>query len=94
MAVVDHNQSVFDMAVQHLGGVTEVFTYALLNNISITDDLKAGTSLIDGTPIEKGLVKYFSDNKFVPACGFTKSDNEIQLSGIDYWGIGVDFIVS
>ena len=94
MAIVDHNQSLFDLAVQHLGDVSQALSYALLNDISITDDLKAGSFLIDGSPLNTGLIKYFADNNFVPACGFTKSDNEIQLSGIDYWGIGVDFIVT
>lgn len=94
MAVVDHNQSLFDFALQYCGDVSQVFEIAILNNLSITEDLVPGTLIKLPVATNPGLVKFFLDKNIVPASGMSKADNEHHLTGIDYWAIGIDFIVS
>ena len=43
--VVLHNQSLLDLALQHTGTIESVFELAMLNNLSITDDVVAGKVL-------------------------------------------------
>ncbi|MGY0034459.1 hypothetical protein [Pedobacter sp. NJ-S-72] len=93
MAVVDQGQSLFDVAVQHCGDVSAVFELAHLNSLSITDKLKAGSELILPIPVDSGLVKYFQDNSYVPATDINEKNEIILPDGIDYWAVGIDFIV-
>ena len=39
--VVLHNQSLLDLALQHTGTIESIFELAMLNNLSITDDVVA-----------------------------------------------------
>ena len=43
--VVLHNQSLLDLALQHTGTIESIFELAMLNNLSITDDVVAGKVL-------------------------------------------------
>ena len=43
--VVLHNQSLLDLALQHTGTIESIFELAMLNNLSITDDVVAGKIL-------------------------------------------------
>ena len=40
-----HNQSLLDLALQHTGTIESIFELAMLNNLSITDDVVAGKVL-------------------------------------------------
>jgi hypothetical protein len=92
-----HNQTLLDIAIRHCGNVEAVPDIAVLNNISITDDL------VPGQPIElpfkdygnQEVIDYFSVNKIDPATALT--DEQIELtegnSGIGFWEIGNNFIV-
>jgi len=90
--VVDQGQSLFDVAVQHCGSTSAVFDIAVLNGLSITDKLLPGTTLLIPAPVDSGLVQYVLINGFIPATDLTEA-GEIP-DGIDYWAIGIDFIVS
>lgn len=98
MATVNHNQTLLDMAIQHLGSVSGVFQIALLNNLSITAQLEAGTELKEGEPIDRDLVKYFIDHNCIPAGGavktVAKTDSPEQLSGVGFWSINIDFSIT
>ncbi|WP_367867903.1 hypothetical protein [Pedobacter sp. WC2423] len=93
-AVVDQGQSLLDVALQHCGDVSVIFDIAVLNGVSVTEKLKPGTVLILPEVSDAGMVRYFFQNNFIPATD-TGSVKAIELpEGIDYWAIGIDFIVS
>lgn len=93
--IIRPGQSVTDIAIEHAGQEDAAWTIAELNNISITEVLTAGQTLlipdVDGNA-QKRIVKVFSDNGYHPASD-VDIDTEI-LEGIEYWGIEYDFIVS
>lgn len=94
MIVVDQGQSLIDVAIQHLGDATGAFDLALVNGLSITEKLVPGRLLIPSEVLNPGLVKYYLDNGYRPATYITEA-GEVELPrGIDYWAIGIDFIVS
>lgn len=92
--VVEHGQNLLDVAVHRCGAFAAVIGLALLNNISITDDLLPGSSLLLPEPVEPEVVKYFADGKIIPATAEDVSGTPEHLEGIDYWTISLDFKVS
>lgn len=97
--IVLHNQSLFDVALQHTGTIESLFELALANGISVTDDLTAGTplSLGEGQRVRnKDVLDYYTAKKIQPATGFTQTDLQIleRLEGISIWAINLDFKVS
>jgi hypothetical protein len=92
-----HNQSLLDVAIRHCGTVGAVADIAILNNISITDDLIPG-QLIELPNKDYGnreVINYFSTNKIDPATALTEEHAALTEgnSGIGYWEIGNNFIV-
>ncbi len=63
---VQLQQNLFDIALQYLGSVEYAMQIALLNNISMTDDLAVNTVLeipdIDITGEQQKVVKYYKSN--------------------------------
>lgn len=92
---VFHNQCLIDVALQHNGNINSILKSCLLNNLSITDDLNANSELnIDTTEVDAQIVNYFKNRDYKPAFVSANGVTEYQnLSGIDYWTIGSDFIV-
>lgn len=92
-----HNQTLLDVAIRHCGTVEAVADIAILNNISITDDLVPG-QLISLPPKDYGnqeVINYFSANKIDPATALTEEHTILTEgdSGIGFWEIGNNFIV-
>jgi LysM repeat protein len=97
-----NNQSLFDVAIQYYGTVEASVSIAILNGISITDELVPG-QVLNVPVIDYGfsdVANYFNIEKIEPATGTSvydiyNEDGEITtpLEGIDYWGIEYDFIV-
>lgn len=84
-----------DAAVQELGDVERVFEIGVDNNISTTADL-AADSLLSVGDYEKDkryLVQLFSDAANKPASADVAGEVSSRLEGIDYWTIGLDFII-
>jgi len=92
-AIVLEGQSLFDIAIQECGSVEAVTAIAVLNDISVTDDLQVGQLLQIPMPVNKQVAKYYKSHNLKPATAgnldFTNKDE-----GIGYWRIGIDFIVS
>lgn len=92
-----HNQTLLDIAIRHCGTVEAVVDIAILNNISITDDLIPGQIILipDKDYGNQEVINYFNANKIDPATALT--DEHIELtegnSGIGFWEIGNNFIV-
>lgn len=63
---VQHNQTLFDIALHHLGNISYAMDIALKNNISMTDDLVVGAEIelpeIETTGKEQKVVKFFAAN--------------------------------
>jgi hypothetical protein len=92
-----NNQSLPDIAIRHCGTVEAVTDIAILNNISITQELIPG-QLIQIPSKDYGnqeVVNYFAANKIEPATALTEEHNALVEgnSGIGYWIIENNFIV-
>ena len=99
MATVLHNQSILDFAIQHTGSAQNAFEIAMANNMSITDQLMAGSELVIPNSIvnDVDVKNYYQSKAIQPATAITTiiDDNtEPKLEGIGYWIIGDDNIVS
>ena len=92
-----HNQTLLDVAIRHCGTVEAVADIAILNNISITDDLIPGQLIL--IPLKdygnQEIINYFSVNEIDPATAFTEEHAALTEgnSGIGFWEIGNNFIV-
>ena len=84
------------MAVQELGDASRAFELAELNQMSISDDLQPGTTLIIPDPDSNklNLIRIFSIKAFAPASADTSNDLISSDSGIDYDAIEIDLIVT
>ncbi|MDK7675111.1 hypothetical protein QP547_04710 [Weeksella virosa] len=93
-----HNQTLLDIAIQQYGTASAAFDLALANGISLTADLEVGNLLeIPLDDYGAGLIaNYYKANKLKPATAIEVLKlTEVELpSGIDYWAIEFDFIVS
>lgn len=92
-----HNQSLFDIAIQHTGIVENAFAIAKANDISITTFLPSGSKISISSEIEKNqdVINYYAARKIQPATGTTEgteNGNE-ESEGISYWIINQNFVV-
>lgn len=99
MAIVLHNQSLLDFAIQHTGNAQNAFEIAMANGISISDDISSGSNLIipDSVVMDVDIRNYYQSKAIQPATALTTiiDDNtEPSPEGIGYWIIGDDNIVS
>lgn len=89
---VRDRQNMMDVAIQHSGSIEAAFDWAVLNNISVSDELGTGMKLMPGAITNTIMVSLFEAGSIVPA---TKdSGAAIQPGGINYMQIGTDFKVS
>lgn len=97
-AIVLHNQSLLDTCLQHTGTIESLFDLALVNGLSVTDDLKAGQAFEVPNNIQKDkdILNYYTAKNIQPATGFTQTDLQIleRLEGISIWAVNLDFKVS
>jgi len=97
-----HNQSLLDVAIQWTGNIVNAFEIAKANNISITEQLSAGTALVipDSITADFSVLSYYQSKYKKPIEPATEITNLLddtetpQLEGIGYWIIGDDNIVS
>ena len=92
-----HNQSLIDGVIEQTGSLDAVFAIALTNNVSITDNLPAGTSFFmdETTAIDETTVNYFAAKKIKPATSLNDFDLTLldQGLGIGSMAIGSTFKV-
>ena len=92
--VVLHEQSLLDIAIQTAGSPEAAYELALVNNLSLTDELKPGQELERVAAINADIENYYTNKNLKPATGFTQEDNIfIEDGGISIWAINVDFVV-
>lgn len=90
------NQSVYDLAIQATGDVANVMIIASVNDISVTDELKAGDVLLipdTVTPL-RAVLGYYTARQLKPATGLMSEAGVPQDEGIEFWYIEQDFVVS
>ncbi len=92
MITVEQGQSLRDVAIQYCGDVAAALDIAVINGISITQQLVAGSTLAIPSVVKKDIVNYLAVNNLIPATD--KEHTSSTLSGIGYWQIERDFIVS
>ena len=90
MIIVQHKQTLLDIAIQYRGDAQALVELADLNNISPTEAVEAGTSLILPAVRFPQLVSYLSNGNYLLA---TKPNGDV-LSGVSYWAVGYDFTIS
>lgn len=94
--VVEQGQSLRDIALQNCGDISALIDLAWMNDLSITDDISAGTVLQLPEVVNQDVVSYFKSKRenenLIPATG--NADDSIELEGIGYWYIGLNFKVS
>ena len=91
-----NRQNLIDVALEHCGTFEAAMQIALLNGISLTDDLEPSVSLQTPEVEKKRVVTNFQSLRHAPATGITTAeiaDIADGGEGIDFWGIEIDFIV-
>ena len=92
-----HNQSLFDIAIQHTGSVENAFAIAAANDMSITCFLQSGSKIIIPSDVKMNndVKNYFDAKKIQPATGTTEGteNGTEELEGISYWIINKNFVV-
>lgn len=95
MSIVKQNQSPFDYTTQKNGDVRAVIEFCLLNGFGLTQDLSAGTEVIDAEDSqykEDGVINYFESKNIELATG--SPITETLALGIGTMIIGSSFDVS
>lgn len=87
-------QSLFDIAMQEAGTVEAAFALAVANNIGVSGEVPAGTSLVNVQVINNRMVEYFKIKELKPATYSSIENKEVKMKGVGYTTIGIDFIVS
>ena len=85
-------QNIFDLAVQTTGNASTAFDLALLNDLSLTDNLDTGQELVLIDKENKAVADYYDAKQLKPATGIT--EEQARIGGINFMGIEIDFIVS
>ena len=72
------------------------FALAVVNGLSLTDDLPAGAEikLPDSVNKDSDVLNYYTSKRLQPATAVIMLPEEERLEGIGYWAISVDFKVS
>lgn len=87
-----NGQNLVDIAIQHTGSVESVVELAVANDISITQQLTAGSTLNSVPEKDERIVDYYAVRNLSPAT--TASDrNATRRRGIGNMTIGQDFKV-
>ena len=97
VCIVLDGQSLVDIATQYCGSADAAYDIALLNGLTVTDDLTPGLELKLPSVVNKKIADYYKNKGLQPATSITmNSENPIptDLEGIGYWAIETDFIIS
>ncbi len=94
--VVEASQNIFDVAIQKYGSLEGLVLLAEDNSKDLTEELSTGEILKTRNTVKNKLVvDYLNGAGLKIATGLTPEQNEdLAPEGIDYWAIGVDFVVS
>ena len=82
--IVQHNQSLLDIAMQETGSVETVTEIADANNLAITQLLVVGQEIIipEGLVGNSDILNYYNKNNIRPATGQTPIDGSLFEVGL------------
>ncbi|WP_271783863.1 hypothetical protein [Aquimarina algiphila] len=89
---VYQGQSFLDKVMELTGSIENAFEMALLNGVSITDDLEIDTTL-KNTSVTHPLVTQLFNETNRPATACPVVPNDLKDEGINFMEIEEDFIV-
>lgn len=89
-----NGQTPFDLAVMHCGSFEAAWSLAKQNGISVTSELIPGQEMKLPGVVDGSVVQYMQVGGYSPATQIKETGSVPVPSGIGYWTIGVDFIVS
>lgn len=89
--IVLDGQSLVDVAIQWSGSAQAVFDLAVLNNVSITDQLSAGDMLLKALPHNQRIADYYKTKGLTPSTDIVFSK---QPEGMEHWALEIDFKIS
>ncbi len=92
MSKILQGQSFFNKVLEQTGDLENSIEMALLNNISITEDVVIGDRLTSASITNNYVADYFSERK--PANKTLKADVLTPTNGIGYMKIETTFKVS
>lgn len=82
-----------DITVREAGSIEGLIDMAVKNEISTTDALEIGTSLLNPDPINRRVINYYKRNNIYPATSSDYKEEQIG-GGIGNMGIEINFVVS
>lgn len=94
MNKVQQGQSFIDMICQTTGSYDGALEMAILNNTSITDDVKIGEQIKGSEVKDQDVINQFAKKQSATAERISLTDEAEILEGIDYWIIEKTFKVS
>jgi len=71
-------QSFFDIAIQELGSIESVYDLAVLNGLSVTDELEVGMDVLLPPVSNKSIANFYSNKLIKPATG-----NNFKIDSVD-----------
>jgi hypothetical protein len=84
---VKNQQSLLDIAIEHIGDVAAMLPIAEANNLALSQIIPPGTRLtIDATKTTKTVTNIFRQNNFSPASQIPQP----PIYGIEEFVIGID----
>ncbi|HCM34128.1 hypothetical protein [Chryseobacterium sp.] len=87
-------QNFLDLIIQQSGSFDEVINAAVLNDMSLTDNIAIGTEIKNKNIQDEDNVNLFNQNN-KPATALRNTDEDLSSQdGIGYWIIEETFIVS
>jgi len=93
-STVFNGQSLLDKAIETTGDIENAFDMAILNGISMSQDLPIGIELKVATITNKTIVSFFTDFNRPATAISTLDKQQIESLGIDYMIIEQNFIVA
>lgn len=73
---IQQNQNLLDICLQTTGSLDGLFDLAMANNLSITDELQAGQTIVisGGIATNQDILNYYKQNSVQPATAITNAD--------------------
>jgi len=83
-------QTLFDIAIQSCGSAQAAFKLAVLNGMSVTDDLVPGQELIMPDVVNNSISSYYDNKSLTPA---TASNEQItEVSRVFFEELPIEFM--
>jgi hypothetical protein len=92
-AKIEVNQAQIDVAIQYTGDAASLFDIALMNGLSITDDVPPGTVLLLPPVSDSKVLQYYTDGNY-KTITILPVDELISGEGVEFWNIQYDFVVN